>query len=109
MVLGVGEPHEGKVISGKSFRRRETFDRRLIFDIVEISRVVVAREFVNDGRYVVADGSEVPDVVLEEGMIDDVVDAFVAQPVLSTEKNSFIVKRTYSGDLNTDYLNNTNI
>ena len=91
MVLGVGEPHEGKVISSKSFGRRETFDRRLIFDIVEISRVIVARQFVNDGRYVVADGSEVPDVVLEEGMIDDVVDAFVAQPVLSTEKKMLLL------------------
>ena len=41
---------------------------------------------MHDGGYVVADCPEVPDVVLEKGMVDDVIDAFVAQSVLSAEQ-----------------------
>ena len=78
------------MISRESFRRRETFDRSLIFNVVKIARVIVAWQFVHDGGYVVADCPEVPDVVLEKGMVDDVIDAFVAQSVLSAEQFLFI-------------------
>ena len=80
MVLGVSEADEGQVVAGEGLRGRKALDRSLVLDVVEVSGVVVARQLVHDRRHVVADGDEVPDVVLEEGMLLDLVDASVAKP-----------------------------
>ena len=80
MVLGVSEADEGQVVAGEGLRGRKALDRSLVLHVVEVSGVVVARQLVHDRRHVVADGDEVPDVVLEEGMLLDLVDASVAKP-----------------------------
>ncbi len=92
MVLGVCEPNKGKVISSEGFWRRETLDWRFVLNIVKISCVIVAGKFVYDGRYIVSNCPEVPVFVLEEGMIDDVINPFVAQSVLSMENDNCVLQ-----------------
>ena len=88
MVLGVGEADEGQVVASEGLRGRKALDGSFVLDVVEVPGVVVAGQLVDDRWHVVADGREVPDVVLEEGMLLDLVDAAVAQPTSSGEKGS---------------------
>ena len=83
MVLGVREADERKVIARKSLRRRETLDGRLVFYVIKVSRVVIAGQLVYDRWNVVSNGPEIPNVVFEKWMVDDLVNPLVAQSILS--------------------------
>ena len=67
------------MVAGERLGRGERLDGGVVLDVVKVPRVVVAREVVDDGRDAVADGVEVPLVVLEERVRLDLVGALEAQ------------------------------
>ena len=69
MVPGKGESYEGQVISGECLGLRKRFFRvRILFNFVEVGRVVVSVQIRDDGRDSLPDISPCPLVVFEKGL-----------------------------------------
>ena len=83
VVLGVGEPHKGQVVSGESLGRWKRLGGGVGLNVVKVARVLVARQLGHDRSHAVPDRSERPGptvqlAVLEKRVLLDLLDTTVA-------------------------------
>ena len=89
VVLGVGEPHKGQVVSSESLGRGKGLVDCVVFNVVKVPRVVIAGELCHHRRHAVTNRLEVPGVVGEKLVVLHLIHTAVTKTGPSERKTIF--------------------